>query len=57
MIALVDVNNFYVSCERLFNPKLSNKPIKKIVSSKDAKKLSQSEIEKIIQFGLRSNEL
>ncbi len=37
--------------------KLSNKPLKKIVSSKDAKKLSQSEIEKIIQFGLRSNEL
>ena len=21
-IALIDVNNFYVSCERLFNPKL-----------------------------------
>ena len=37
--------------------KLSKKPLKKIVSSKDAKKLSQSEIEKIIQFGLRSNEL
>lgn len=26
-IALVDVNNFYVSCERAFNPKLKNKPI------------------------------
>ena len=37
--------------------KLSKKPLKKIVSSKDAKKLSQSEIEKIIKFGLRSNEL
>ena len=37
--------------------RLSKKPLKKIVSSKDAKKLSQSEIEKIIQFGLRSNEL
>ena len=37
--------------------KLSKKPLKKIVSSKDAKKLAQSEIEKIIQFGLRSNEL
>ena len=37
--------------------KLSKKPLKKIVSSKDAKKLLQSEIEKIIQFGLRSNEL
>ena len=37
--------------------KLSKKPLKKIVSSKDAKKLLQSEIEKIIKFGLRSNEL
>ena len=26
-IALVDVNNFYVSCERVFNPKLNGKPI------------------------------
>lgn len=27
MIALVDCNNFYASCERLFQPKLKNKPI------------------------------
>jgi DNA polymerase V len=26
-IALVDVNNFYVSCERVFNPKLNGKPV------------------------------
>lgn len=26
-IALVDVNNFYVSCERVFNPKLEGKPV------------------------------
>lgn len=26
-IALVDVNNFYVSCERVFNPKLRNRPV------------------------------
>jgi DNA polymerase V len=25
-IALIDVNNFYVSCERVFNPKLNHKP-------------------------------
>ena len=37
--------------------KISKKPLKKIVSSKDAKKLVQSEIEKIIQFGLNSNDL
>ena len=26
-IALIDVNNFYVSCERVFNPKLEDKPV------------------------------
>ena len=26
-IALVDGNNFYVSCERVFNPKLENRPV------------------------------
>ena len=26
-IALIDVNNFYVSCERVFNPKLKGKPV------------------------------
>lgn len=26
-IALVDCNNFYVSCERVFNPKLWNRPV------------------------------
>ncbi|PSJ15843.1 Y-family DNA polymerase [Nitrosomonas supralitoralis] len=26
-IALIDVNNFYVSCERIFNPKLEGKPV------------------------------
>ena len=27
MIALADCNNFYASCERIFNPKIKNKPI------------------------------
>tara|TARA_R110002012_G_scaffold62590_1_gene164627 strand:- start:8809 stop:10083 length:1275 start_codon:yes stop_codon:yes gene_type:complete len=27
MIALVDCNNFYVSCERVFNPKLEGRPV------------------------------
>ncbi|WP_447894250.1 Y-family DNA polymerase [Vreelandella sp. GE22] len=27
MIGLVDCNNFYVSCERVFNPKLKRKPV------------------------------
>ncbi|MBW2663845.1 MAG: hypothetical protein JRD93_18165 [Deltaproteobacteria bacterium] len=25
--AIVDCNNFYVSCERVFNPKLAKKPV------------------------------
>ena len=27
LFALVDCNNFYVSCERVFNPKLADKPV------------------------------
>ena len=27
MIALVDCNNFYCSCERVFNPQLRDKPV------------------------------
>ena len=27
MVGLVDGNNFYVSCERLFNPSLNNRPV------------------------------
>ncbi len=27
MFALVDCNNFYVSCERVFNPALEGKPV------------------------------
>ena len=26
-IALIDCNSFYVSCERLFNPKIKRKPV------------------------------
>ena len=25
-IAIIDCNNFYVSCERIFNPKIKEKP-------------------------------
>ncbi len=28
MIALVDCNNFYVSCERVFDPSLLHRPVK-----------------------------
>ena len=36
---------------------LIKKPLKQIVSSENAKRLAQSEIEKIIKFGLKSNDL
>lgn len=47
LVALVDCNNFYVSCERVFNPKLIDKPVVVlsnndgcvIARSKEAKKL------------------
>lgn len=27
IFALVDCNNFYASCEKLFDPKLANRPV------------------------------
>jgi DNA polymerase V len=40
-IAIVDCNNFYVSCERLFNPKLNNKPTV-VLSNNDACVIARS---------------
>jgi DNA polymerase V len=40
-IALIDVNNFYVSCERAFNPKLKNKPVV-VLSNNDGCAISRS---------------
>lgn len=40
-IALIDVNNFYVSCERVFNPKLDNKPVI-VLSNNDGCAISRS---------------
>lgn len=39
--ALVDCNNFYASCERVFNPKLRNKPIV-VLSNNDGCVISRS---------------
>jgi DNA polymerase V len=41
MIALIDGNNFYVSCERVFNPKLRNVPVV-ILSNNDGAIVSRS---------------
>ena len=40
-IALIDVNNFYVSCERVFNPRLKNKPVV-VLSNNDGCAISRS---------------
>jgi len=41
MYALVDCNNFYVSCERVFDPKLRNRPVA-ILSSNDGCVIARS---------------
>jgi len=40
-IALIDCNSFYVSCERLFNPKIINKPVV-VLSNNDGCVISRS---------------
>lgn len=40
-IALIDVNNFYVSCERVFNPKLNGKPVV-VLSNNDGCAIARS---------------
>ncbi len=47
MFALVDCNNFYASCERVFNPNLQGKPIA-ILSNNDGCVISRSDEAKTI---------
>lgn len=42
IIALIDCNNFFVSCERLFQPDLENKPVV-VLSSNDGCAISRSQ--------------
>lgn len=42
MVALIDCNNFYVSCERLFSPALNKKPVI-VLSNNDGCAISRSE--------------
>ena len=48
--ALVDCNNFYVSCERVFNPKLEGRPVI-ILSSNDGCAIARSNEAK--EFGVK----
>lgn len=47
VFALVDCNNFYVSCERVFNPKLAGRPVV-VLSNNDGCIISRSEEAKAI---------
>lgn len=42
MVALIDCNNFYVSCERVFNPWLNNKPVV-VLSNNDGCVIARSD--------------
>ncbi len=50
-IALVDVNNFYVSCERVFNPHLINKPVV-VLSNNDGCAVARSNEVKKLGIGM-----
>jgi DNA polymerase V len=49
MYALVDCNNFYASCERVFNPNLQGKPVA-ILSNNDGCVISMSDEAKAIEL-------
>ena len=50
-IALIDVNNFYVSCERVFNPKLKYKPVV-VLSNNDGCAVARSNEVKALGIGM-----
>ena len=50
-IALIDVNNFYVSCERVFNPKLINIPVV-VLSNNDGCAVARSNEVKALGVGM-----
>ena len=49
MFALVDCNNFYVSCERVFNPSLNKKPVV-VLSNNDGCAISRSNEAKQLEY-------
>ncbi len=55
MFALVDCNNFYASCERVFNPNLRDKPIS-ILSNNDGCVISRSDEAKAIGLSMGAPE-
>ncbi len=51
MIALVDVNNFYVSCQRVFEPWLEGKPVV-VLSNNDGCAVARSNEVKALGIGM-----
>ena len=51
LFALVDGNNFYVSCERVFNPKLEGKPVA-VLSNNDGVVVARSNEVKALGVGM-----
>ena len=51
MVALVDVNNFYVSCERVFCPALRGRPVV-VLSNNDGCVVSRSDEAKALRIGM-----
>jgi DNA polymerase V len=49
MFALVDCNNFYASCERVFNPKIARRPVI-VISNNDGCVIARSNEAKAIGF-------
>ena len=50
-VALIDANNFYVSCERLFQPKLNGRPVV-VLSNNDGCVVSRSNEAKALGIGM-----
>ena len=51
IFALVDCNNFYASCERVFNPRLEGKPIV-VLSNNDGCVVARSNEAKALGIGM-----
>lgn len=51
IFSLIDCNNFYVSCERVFNPKLNNVPVV-VLSNNDGVCVARSEEAKKLGIGM-----
>ena len=51
MYALIDCNNFYAPCERVFNPKLNGKPII-VLSNNDGCVIARSQEAKVLNIAM-----